>query len=821
MARARAHKRAARVAAVSIITLMAALAAIWCAPRVSEAVAAWVRTPQVHSATIAVPAGLPVAAPAASAARTAAGDVSQAGRGAGAVTVDAGLRFTMIGVTCSTPAHADRVLVDIRTSLDGRAWSRWYTASLDVQAEAGSRTPQAFIEALWTGPGRFVQVAARPARDAAPAALRDVRVVAIDSTEQADAGAVALGVIRRTVAVVAGLGAVRPAAAMTDKPALVTREEWGADESLRTGTPDYADPVVAFVHHTASGNDYSRAEAASVVRGAYYYHTKALHWSDIGYNFLVDKYGTVYEGRYGGVTRGVIGAQVLGFNTHSFGVSVIGTYSKVTPTSATIQALESLLAWKLDVHHVDPQGTGTLTCGYGEKFSTGESVTLPAIAGHRDANYTECPGNRLYALLPEIRKTVAAMGQPKIFEVELGDPFISPDGDGVRDTIAVTCRLSQDADWKMRITDAQGTVVRSVSGTGKTVEASWSGHDNDGARVPDGTYTLTVDATSPDGEARPATAAVYVDTTPPRLQSAAVSPTPFSPNGDGQDDVAGVTFKPGEAGTARVTVVDENDRVVRTLMGWRSVGASSRTVPWDGRVNDGGKLVDAPEGKAVIVVEMRDLAGNSDSVRRAVIVDRTLGFPVLTPAAFSPNADGVKDSATLAFRLTRRADVTLNVLRASDVVRTLSAGTMVAGSHEVVWDGTVSGGGAAASGLYRLQVLADGAEGETSVSAPVTVDRSAPKFTVPAEATAKPGKAANVSFTVRDAWSSTVKVTVAVTDAGGAAVGTVACGWVKQGKPATCTWKATSPGVYALTFAGVDRAGNGQSAPAVTRLTVR
>jgi flagellar hook assembly protein FlgD len=809
------------VAAVAIITLTAALAAMWCAPRVSDAVAAWVRTPQVHSTTVAVPAGLPVAAPAASAARTAAGDASQAARGAGAVTADAGLRFTMIGVTCGIPAHADRVLVDLRTSLDGRSWSRWYTAALDLQAEAGSRTLQAFTEALWTGPGRYVQVAARAAREAAPAALRDVQVVAIDSSEQADAGAVALGVIRRTVAVVAGLGAVRPALAMTDKPQIVTREEWGADESLRTGTPDYADPIVAFVHHTDSGNDYSRAEAASVVRGAYYYHTKALHWSDVGYNFLVDKYGIVYEGRYGGVTKGVIGAQVLGFNTRSVGVSVVGTYSNVTPTSASIKALESLLAWKFDVHHVDPQGSGTLTCGYGEKFSTGESVKFPAIAGHRDANYTDCPGGRLYALLPQIRKTVAAMGQPKIFEVELGDPFISPDGDGVGDTIAVTCRLSQDADWKMRVTDAQGSLVRSVSGSGKTVEASWSGHDNDGARVPDGTYTLTVDATSPDGEARPATAAVYVDTTPPRLQSAAVSPTPFSPNGDGQDDVAGVTFKPGEAGTARVTVLGENDRVVRTLMGWRSVGAASRTVSWDGRVNSGGKLVDAPEGEAVIVVEMRDLAGNSDSVRRAVIVDRTLGFPVVTPVVFSPNGDGTKDSATLAFKLTRRADVTLEVLKGSDVVRTLSAGAMVAGAHEVVWDGTVSGGGAAASGLYRLQVVADGPAGVTSVSSPVTLDRSAPKFTVLAQVTAKLGKAATVSYTVRDAWSSTVKVTVAVTDAGGVSVGTVACGWVKQGKAATYTWKATSPGVYTLTYSGVDRAGNTSSAPTVTQLTVR
>ena len=139
---------------------------------------------------------------------------------------------------------------------------------------------------------------------------------------------------------------------------------------------------MAFVHHTASGNDYSAAEAPAIVRGVYAYHTKSLHWSDVGYNFLIDRYGTIYEGRYGGVTRGVIGAQVLGFNTGSTGISVIGTFTDATPPSRTVTSLERLLEWKLDVHHVDPQGTGTLVCGYGQKFATGQRVTF---RGHRRA----------------------------------------------------------------------------------------------------------------------------------------------------------------------------------------------------------------------------------------------------------------------------------------------------------------------------------------------------------------------------------------------------------------------------------------------------
>ena len=85
------------------------------------------------------------------------------------------------------------------------------------------------------------------------------------------------------------------------------------------------------------------------------------------------------------------------------------------------------------MHHVDPQGTGTLVCGYGQKFATGQHVTFPAIAGHRDANFTDCPGGRLYAQLPDIRKVVARTGQPKIYGFIVEDPAISPNGDGVRD----------------------------------------------------------------------------------------------------------------------------------------------------------------------------------------------------------------------------------------------------------------------------------------------------------------------------------------------------------------------------------------------------
>ena len=176
---------------------------------------------------------------------------------------------------------------------------------------------------------------------------------------------------------------------------------------------------MAFVHHTDTGNDYTEADAPAIVRGIYAYHTQMLGWNDIGYNFLLDRYGTIYEGRYGGVSKGVVGAQVLGFNTGSTGIAMIGTFMSVAPPPAAMTALERLLAWKLSLSDLNPLATATMTCGVTQKFKAGATVTLPLIAGHRDANYIDCPGDALYALLPTVRSAVARFMDPQPWLVSL------------------------------------------------------------------------------------------------------------------------------------------------------------------------------------------------------------------------------------------------------------------------------------------------------------------------------------------------------------------------------------------------------------------
>ncbi|MGE5228641.1 MAG: FlgD immunoglobulin-like domain containing protein [Deltaproteobacteria bacterium] len=818
MARPRPHKRAARLAAIFILSALGAVAAVWAAPRVSGAVEAWMSTPPVDLRTTNLGVALPVVAVGGETGRAAAG----ATVASSAATIDSGMRFTMAGLRCTPPARTGEVLVRLRTSEDGRSWSPWYAVTLERAAEEGGEQ-QAFTEPVWTGGGRYLQVAAQTTAGGEPAAvrLRDVRVVTINSTEDADRAAAVVGVLRRAAAAIAGLRLTSDAAAMTTKPAIVTRAAWGANESWRSGSPDYAAVKMAFVHHTASSNGYTAAEAPAVVRGVYAYHTRSLHWSDLGYNFLIDRYGTIYEGRYGGVARGVVGAQVLGFNTGSTGISVIGTFSDSTPPSRTVTALERLLEWKLDVHHIDPLGTGTLRCGYGQKFATGQRVTFPAVAGHRDANYTDCPGGRLYAQLPTVRKVVARTGQPKIYGFVVADPSISPDGDGVRDRTTVGFTVSEVASWTVTISDAAGRLVRQLSGEGTEVETTWAGHDDEGTLLPDGVYTLRADATSASGVARPATATLRLDTVAPRIESATIGPDPFSPNGDGQADVTRLAFVPAESGTARVSVIGADDAVLRRVTGWTSVTSAAQRAAWDGRVSSGSALEPAPEGEAILLIELRDGAGNTTSARRTVTLDRTLALRSVSRTTFSPNGDGFHDSVTLSFRLTRAADVTATVVRQGSTMRTMRLGRLGAGGRSVTWDGKLGGGGTAASGAYTLKLTAVGALGTTSVAQPLTVDLVPPRLTAPATATVRYGRTARIAYTVRDAYSPKVKVSATVTDARGRAVATLALGWVKQGVGQVCAWKPRARKTYTVTFKALDRGGNRQAAPAVTSLRVR
>ncbi|MFI6562552.1 peptidoglycan recognition protein [Streptomyces sp. NPDC050534] len=192
------------------------------------------------------------------------------------------------------------------------------------------------------------------------------------------------------------------------RPRIITRRGWGADERLREKGFVYTKKVkVAFVHHTSSGNGYSCSQAASVIRGIYRYHVKSMGWRDIGYNFLVDKCGNIYEGRAGGVAKAVLGAHTLGFNGNSMGVAVLGSFGAHKPPAAALRAISRLTAWKLGLYGANPRGKAYLKSGGGNLYRKGKNVRLNVISGHRDGFATACPGTQLYRKLGTARSTAA------------------------------------------------------------------------------------------------------------------------------------------------------------------------------------------------------------------------------------------------------------------------------------------------------------------------------------------------------------------------------------------------------------------------------
>ncbi|MFH9686953.1 N-acetylmuramoyl-L-alanine amidase [Streptomyces sp. NPDC021019] len=194
------------------------------------------------------------------------------------------------------------------------------------------------------------------------------------------------------------------------RPKIVTRKGWGADEKLRERNFAYTKSVrAAFVHHSATGNNYTCKQAPSVLRSIYRYHVKSSGWRDFGYNFAVDKCGNIYEGRAGGVSKAVLGAHTLGFNSNTMGVAVLGTYSSTNPPAAAVTAVSKLTAWKLGLFGANPKGKVTLVSGGSGKYAKGKRVKMNVISGHRNAFATECPGARLYKKLGKARTTSAKL----------------------------------------------------------------------------------------------------------------------------------------------------------------------------------------------------------------------------------------------------------------------------------------------------------------------------------------------------------------------------------------------------------------------------
>ncbi len=306
-------------------------------------------------------------------------------------------RFDLVGLTWSSPRRAG-ARIRVRDASSGR-WGAW-TAMADEHG-AGTGT-----EPVWAGGADALQL--RLTRR--PAGLRAHFVNATGSATPAQR---ALTALRRRAhdAYVALTGAPAQAQGAGGAPLMVSRAEWGADQCRPRAAPTYGSVQAAFVHHTVNANGYGPQDSAAIVLAICRYHRDTNGWYDIGYNFLVDRFGTIFEGRAGGIDQAVVGAQAQGYNSGSTGVANIGTFSSATPSAAALQATERLLAWKLSLHGVPAEGSVSLRSGGGatNRYPAGTAVTMNTISGHRDADRTSCPGTRLYDRLPEIRGATAQL----------------------------------------------------------------------------------------------------------------------------------------------------------------------------------------------------------------------------------------------------------------------------------------------------------------------------------------------------------------------------------------------------------------------------
>ncbi|KUI35138.1 cold-shock protein [Mycobacterium sp. IS-1496] len=325
--------------------------------------------------------------------------------------------FSMVALTAEDLTGTS---ARVRAKKDDGSWGPWYEAEPleGVGEEAAARRG---TDPVFVGRTTTVQIAVTRPADAPPSAPSAAERRGPDlgylpaTVEQPFAQNINAVLISPPQAPVDTAPLPNAVVAPGVPPRIITRAQWGADESMRCGAPRYDAAVRAgVVHHTAGSNDYAPEDSAGMVRSIYEYHTRTLGWCDLGYNALVDKFGQVFEGRAGGMDRPVEASHTGGFNTDTWGVAMMGNFEVVPPTPIQLRTTGRLLGWRLGLDRVDPMGTTVLTSAGGSftHFPAGATPRLPSIFTHRDVGNTECPGNAAYAAMGDLRAIAARFNAP-------------------------------------------------------------------------------------------------------------------------------------------------------------------------------------------------------------------------------------------------------------------------------------------------------------------------------------------------------------------------------------------------------------------------
>ncbi len=412
----------------------------------------------------------------------------------------------LAGVQWLRPAAAT---IELRAQAPDGRWSPWVPASVLGHDQDGPRRgPDAFGEPVWTGAADHLQL-----RAAGPVSGLRVNFVSAPARLLARA-AQALPLAQPMLD--AGPG----------QPPIIARAAWAQGQARPGHDPEYGTVKLGFVHHTVNPNGYSAGEVPAMLLAIFDYHRFVRGFWDIAYNFLIDLYGRIWEGRAGGIDMAVVGAQAGGYNEESTGVAVLGDFMDVVPSAAAVSALERLLAWKLSLHGIPTHGRVTVVVDPADYFYTpfgpGAHVSLPRVAGHRDGDTTDCPGNAFYAELPSIRPRITALAgtpgrltvTPRLTAATAGTPFtvsgrlglrggpplagaplelqrLTINGLAVSTTTIATTTTAADGSWSFPLTLEANTTLRVLHRPSPATVSDWMA-----VSVPP-VITLSVNSASP------------------------------------------------------------------------------------------------------------------------------------------------------------------------------------------------------------------------------------------------------------------------------------------------------------------------------------
>jgi N-acetylmuramoyl-L-alanine amidase len=343
------------------------------------------------------------------------------GLSSGGATVQLARAADLIGVQWQGPAGAG---LQVRFRGEGGSWSRWIPAigcaGGHGQDAKGRRTLTVSGDPVWTGGTATVQLQAS-------GPVSGVRLQLVDVSGGMGA--------RRQARILGSLAALPRATPLLPagpgQPPIIARRAWAQGVAHPRLAPGYGAVRMGFVHHTQNPNGYAPGEVPAMLRAIYAFHRYVNGWNDIGYNFVVDLYGRIFEARAGGIDEPVVGAHAGGYNLASTGVAVLGSFMSAPISPAAAGALQRLLAWKLAVHGVPAEGSVTVrvnpTGARYSRFPANAQVPLPRIAGHRDGDSTDCPGNTLYGELAGIRRGVGRLaGRTARATLALSPPTQAP-----------------------------------------------------------------------------------------------------------------------------------------------------------------------------------------------------------------------------------------------------------------------------------------------------------------------------------------------------------------------------------------------------------